>query len=114
MTGVKNTILILFILVFIPLAAACVMGTPAARPPATAIPQADGTAPAYKVISAQTAYDMIQDNKDNSDFVILDVRTPDEFNSGHIAGAIMIDINSPNFKAKLSEIDRNKIYLVYC
>jgi len=67
-----------------------------------------------EVISTQTAYKMIQSNQDNPNFVIIDVRTPDEFNAGHIAKASMVDYESQDFSAKISELDRNKKYLVYC
>ncbi len=65
-------------------------------------------------ITPQEAYNLIQKSANNSDFVILDVRTPDEFNSGHIAGAVNIDYYSPEFRANISKLDKNKQYLVYC
>jgi rhodanese-related sulfurtransferase len=67
-----------------------------------------------EIIDTQAAYKMIQSNQANPNFVILDVRTQEEFRSGHIAKAIMIDIYLPDFKNKISELDRNKKYLVYC
>jgi len=67
-----------------------------------------------KVIDTQAAYDMIHGNRDNHNFVILDVRTEEEFNSGHIAEAIVIDYYLPDFKTRVGELDRNKKYLVYC
>jgi phage shock protein E len=48
------------------------------------------------------------------DAVILDVRTPGEFKSGYIPGAINIDIYDPEFKAKIAKLDKSKKYLVYC
>lgn len=74
------------------------------------------TTPGYVVstITAQQAYNLIQENAGNSDFVILDVRTPDEFNNGHVPGAINIDYYSPEFRANLSKLDEDKQYLVYC
>lgn len=50
----------------------------------------------------------------DSNTVILDVRTPGEFAAGHIENAILIDINSRDFKAKINQLDREKTYLVYC
>ena len=67
-----------------------------------------------EVVSTQTAYKMIQSNQDNPNFVIIDVRTQEEFNAGHIAKASMVDCESQDFNAKISELDRNKKYLVYC
>lgn len=45
---------------------------------------------------------------------ILDVRTAGEFHSGHIPGAINIDVTSPDFKDRIDALDKNKNYLVYC
>jgi len=46
--------------------------------------------------------------------VILDVRTPKEYQTGHLPGAVNIDFNSPDFDKKISELDTNKTYLVHC
>jgi len=46
--------------------------------------------------------------------VILDVRTPAEFASGHLDGAINIDVQAADFEARVSELDPNADYVVYC
>ncbi len=66
------------------------------------------------ILSPNDAYTMVQKNKNNKDFVVLDVRTPEEFASGHIEGAINIDYNSERFKSEIGKLDKNKSYLVYC
>jgi rhodanese-related sulfurtransferase len=92
---------------------------PPAQTPATgnqsATPQPTAT-PAINVpsISVYDAYILIQKNKGNPNFVIIDVRTPDEFNSGHIENAINIDYESPDFVSNISKLDINKQYIVYC
>jgi rhodanese-related sulfurtransferase len=45
---------------------------------------------------------------------LLDVRTPEEFHEGHIAGATLIDYNDPTFPAHVAELDRSLTYAVYC
>ena len=70
--------------------------------------------PSLEEISAKEAYEIIQKNKNNSNFVIIDVRTPEEYESGHIENAINIDFYSDNFKDELKKLDKNKNYLVYC
>ncbi|MBN2545240.1 MAG: rhodanese-like domain-containing protein [Spirochaetes bacterium] len=67
-----------------------------------------------KKISSKTAYTIINKNKDNKDMIILDVRTPGEFNGGYIEGAQNINFNSENFEKELDKLDKNKKYLVYC
>jgi rhodanese-related sulfurtransferase len=50
----------------------------------------------------------------NRDAVILDVRTKDEFKSGHIAGAENLNVMDSSFSKKLAVLDKNKSYYVYC
>ncbi len=49
-----------------------------------------------------------------ADLVILDVRTPDEFASGHVDGAVMIDFYEPDFAAELAALPRDVPYVLYC
>ena len=69
---------------------------------------------AIRNISPEEAYDLIQKNKGNPDFVILDVRTPQEFFKGHIEGAVNLDFYSKSFRDELNKLNKTKTYLVYC
>lgn len=44
--------------------------------------------------------------------VLIDVRTPEEFKSGHIPGAINIDVGV--LQQRLKDIPSNKAVVVYC
>lgn len=46
--------------------------------------------------------------------VFLDVRTPDEFRSGHIEGAMNIDFENASFDSEIQKLDTTKTYFVYC
>lgn len=47
--------------------------------------------------------------------LLVDVRTPQEYASGHIAGAINIDWkNQAEFTSKIKEIAKDKTVLIYC
>jgi rhodanese-related sulfurtransferase len=46
--------------------------------------------------------------------VIIDVRTPAEFATGHLEGALNIDVQSPDFAAQISQLDPNQPYFIYC
>ena len=52
--------------------------------------------------------------KKRPDIVVLDVRTPDEFNEGHIANAINIDFWGDDFSSQLAKLDKNQTYLLHC
>jgi len=65
-------------------------------------------------ITVEEGKKLVDENKNNSDFVILDVRTKDEFDSGHLENAVNLDFYSPGFTEKIKEMDKNKRYLVHC
>ncbi len=49
-----------------------------------------------------------------ADLVVLDIRTPEEFAEGHLAGAINIDYYADDFEAQLAELDLSVPYVMYC
>jgi len=65
-------------------------------------------------ITPQEAFTLIQENQNKPDFIILDVRTPEEFADGHIENAANIDFHSETFRDELDNLDKNKTYLIYC
>lgn len=65
-------------------------------------------------ILAKDAFQMIESNQTNEEFVILDIRTPGEYKRGHIQNSFFIDFSSSSYKAEVEKLDRNKKYVVYC
>jgi rhodanese-related sulfurtransferase len=51
--------------------------------------------------------------KENS-VILIDVRTPAEFATGHISGATNIDFESGTFSEEIQKLDKTKTYAVYC
>ncbi|WP_299461377.1 rhodanese-like domain-containing protein [uncultured Microscilla sp.] len=49
-----------------------------------------------------------------SNAVILDVRSPIELEDGSVPNHQLIDIMQPDFASKIAELDKGKTYLVYC
>ena len=45
---------------------------------------------------------------------IIDVRTPKEFNQGHIENAININFKSSNFIKSISKLNKDTSFLIYC
>lgn len=45
---------------------------------------------------------------------LLDVRSPGEFQSGHIPKSRNVNVMTPNFKSQIQSLDKSKTYYVYC
>ena len=56
----------------------------------------------------------MQQHQGDANFVILDIRTPQEFVAGHIQGAVNVDFYAPDFKQQLDQLPKDKVYFVYC
>ena len=65
-------------------------------------------------VSAIQAYELIEKNQTNADFVMLDLRTPGEWRYGVIKDALLIDYMAPSFDSKFKELKKDKTYLVFC
>jgi rhodanese-related sulfurtransferase len=96
----KRLLLVLLVTAALILTAGCIQPTPGVK--------------VFVDIPPQEAFNLIQNNESNPDFVILDVRTAGEFAQGHIENAINIDYNSETFRDELDKLDKDKAYLVYC
>jgi rhodanese-related sulfurtransferase len=64
----------------------------------------------YKKISAEDAKKII----DSEDVIVLDVRTPEEFNEGHIENAVLLPVSDIKDKAGEVLTDKDAKILVYC
>lgn len=64
--------------------------------------------------TADKAFQLISGNKQDSAFVILDVRTSSEYKNGHIEGALNLSVNSGDFESGINKLNKNATYLVYC
>ncbi|GAB5408226.1 MAG: hypothetical protein BalsKO_05910 [Balneolaceae bacterium] len=50
----------------------------------------------------------------DSNTIILDVRTDNEFKAGAIPNSLQLDFMSPDFKSKVAQLDSTRTYIVYC
>ncbi len=62
-------------------------------------------------VSAADAYAIMQSRQDS---VVIDVRTLQEYQAGHLDGAINLDYYSSGFLDRLKALDKNNTYIVYC
>lgn len=61
-------------------------------------------------INAEQAQKLIAEKK----VVVLDIRTPEEFAAGHIAGATNINFRAADFEKALAALDKNQTYVLHC
>jgi rhodanese-related sulfurtransferase len=52
-------------------------------------------------------------SKDAADFVILDVRSPEMYTSGHVPGAVNVP-HAKIIESKLANYPRDTLFIVYC
>lgn len=61
-------------------------------------------------LNTEQFYEMMQSQSGQ----IVDVRTPEEFATGHVPDAVNIDYRNPDFKKNLEQLDPDKTVFVYC
>ena len=70
-----------------------------------------GQKESYRQVSMEEAVSIMEEE---SSYIILDVRTPEEFKGGHIPGAINID-NETIGSEEITELpDKEQLIFVYC
>ena len=74
-------------------------------------PEQESPKAEYTRITPEEAILMMSDD---GDVVILDVRTEEEYNSGHIQNAILIPHDEIRERAEKELPDKNQVVLVYC
>lgn len=68
-----------------------------------------------KVMENLSQKDWSQAVEENENTIVLDVRTEDEFNDGHIKNAENIDIyKGQDFLDEVNKLDKSKSMYVYC
>jgi phage shock protein E len=67
------------------------------------------TAAQVQVVDAAEARSLIDDGAG-----VIDVRTPEEFATGHLRGATNIDVQAADFHQRVGELDKGASYVLYC
>ena len=58
--------------------------------------------------------DFFDELSKDSAAVLVDVRSIEEYQEGHLRNAVMIDFRHDDFKEKISAYDKNETYFLYC
>ena len=72
----------------------------------------DTTTQSIELVSPADAAQVIAD--DPTGLVVLDIRTPEEFNEARLADAIMVDFYADDFADQLDTLDKDVPYVMYC
>ena len=72
----------------------------------------DTTTQSIELVSPTEAAQVIAD--DPAGLVVLDIRTPQEFNEARLADAVMVDFYAEDFAAQLETLDKDVPYVMYC
>ncbi len=86
--------------------------------PAPAAPAAPAS-PAASTVAKVEAKDVTPDEAEkllaeNPGMIVLDVRTPEEFEHEHIKGAVNVNLFDTDFDAAVAALDQTKPVLVHC
>lgn len=65
----------------------------------------------FEHIESERAKNILEENNNT---ILLDVRTPKEYDSGHLKGAQLLNFNAPEFRKSLQNLNQDKTYIVYC
>jgi rhodanese-related sulfurtransferase len=68
----------------------------------------------YDEIEPNEAFIIIEKKANKSNFIILDVRTLNEYKEEHLESAQLLNVKSTYFIDELDRMDKNKKYFVYC
>lgn len=63
-----------------------------------------------KLVTAEEMHTLLL----QKDVQLVDVRTPDEYQVGHLKNSQNIDFNSPTFDDDVSKLDKTKPVMLYC
>ncbi len=79
---------------------------------AASLPQAnDDVQDSVTAIDVNTAKEFVARNENA---VIMDVRTPNEYEMSHITGSVNVNVQDDSFENMVITLDPNKTYIVHC
>lgn len=58
--------------------------------------------------------DFVEIRQGNPNTIVLDVRTPGEFNAGTMEGAVNINVLEDSFTEQVQKLDKNATVMVFC
>ena len=68
----------------------------------------------YKDLTCIETFKLIQEFKNDTNFVIIDFRPEKMYKAKHIENSICYDVFSDNIDDYLNTLNKEKVYLIYC
>jgi rhodanese-related sulfurtransferase len=65
-------------------------------------------------VTPEEAFGIMSSSQQGDNPVVIDVRTSQEYTDGYISGAVNTDYLSPSFNDDIAELNKDKLYIVYC
>ena len=96
------------------IAVAALTGTSACSSSAPASSSAPSASPTAAARGQHMSAPDFSTAVDKPDTIVLDVRTPAEYATGHLIGAQNIDTQGPDFATRIATLDKTATYAVYC
>lgn len=109
--NIKYLLILLFIAIVTTVGGCSIANSPSISGTGTTTGSVSLSTGSYQTISAVKAKEMMDQNKD---IIILDVRTEEEFNAGHIKDAILIPDTKIKASAESILTNKSAVILVYC
>jgi rhodanese-related sulfurtransferase len=76
---------------------------------------ADKTKKVHQNLNADKSKSLIENyNKSTNKLIIIDVRTQEEYEKGHLSNAKLIDFFDDDFEKKIKALDKKLPYLIHC
>jgi rhodanese-related sulfurtransferase len=70
--------------------------------------------PIIKSVGVKEAKEIIATKSKVGNFRVIDIRTPGEYEDGHIGGAEILNFYDSNFTESVKNLDKSVAYLIYC
>lgn len=64
----------------------------------------------YEDVSKERFAELIE----SGEGLLIDLRTPEEYEEGHIEGSVNIDFFANDFETEIAKLDKNKPVYIYC
>ena len=70
--------------------------------------------PNLETVAPNEFFEILEESRADGDAVLIDVRTPGEYEAGHAPAAVNMDYYGADFREELDALDRDGTYFLYC